>query len=204
MLFASVDAAPHVDVVLRGMGVVAAAGTAFADADYALEWAEIIWSGRCGPGEAPGGEYPFERLGCSRASRPGSASSSGAAHAARVRSRRDRVPRRRRRGRALHHLERQRSVKVTLAAREHERSGAKRRLVTFAAGTAFGEMALLDREARSATVHATSAWSATCSTAGLQRIERDLPAIAIKLLTNLGVKPFRPPAPINRMLRLAR
>src|SRR5207244_1077613 len=62
LLLASVDAAPHVEVVLRGMGVVAAVGAAFADADHALEWAENHLIGTLRPAEAAGGEYPFEQL----------------------------------------------------------------------------------------------------------------------------------------------
>jgi anti-anti-sigma factor len=63
LLLASVDAAPHVEAVLRGMGVVAAVGAAFADADHALEWAENHLVGTLRPAEAAGGEYPFEQLG---------------------------------------------------------------------------------------------------------------------------------------------
>ena len=190
LLLASVEAAPHVDVVLRGMGVVAAVGAAFADADHALEWAENHLIGTLRPGEAAGGEYPFEQHALL------------ARFTAREREQFRALLKRREyaAGEIVFHegaaedglyiiVSGSASVKLAIAARGHEKRGCEQRLVTFAAGTTFGEMALLDREARSASVYADERLVCyVLDRPAYERIERDMPAIAIKLLTNLGVK----------------
>jgi len=202
LLVASVDAAPHVDVVLRGTGVVAAVGAAFADADHALEWAENHLLGTLRPGEAAGGEYPFEQLVLL------------ARFTAKEREQFHALLKRReyaageiviREGVDDDELyiivSGSASVKLAIAARVHEKRGREQRLVTFAAGTAFGEMALLDREARSATVQADERLVCyVLDRPAYERIERDMPAIAIKLLTNLGVKLSARLRQSNRML----
>ena len=61
------------------------------------------------------------------------------------------------------------------------------RLVTFSPGTLFGELALLDREARSATIAAdTDLACHVMSHANFRRLSEEHPATAIKLMTNLG------------------
>lgn len=61
------------------------------------------------------------------------------------------------------------------------------RLVTFSPGTLFGELALLDREARSATIAAdTDLVCHVMSHDNFQRLSEAHPVIAIKLMTNLG------------------
>ena len=81
------------------------------------------------------------------------------------------------------------SAKLTVAAGGQEKRVREQRLVSFASGTPFGEMALLDREARSATVQADEPLICyVLDRPAYERIERDMPAIAIKLLTNLGAE----------------
>lgn len=61
------------------------------------------------------------------------------------------------------------------------------RLMTFSAGTVFGEVALLDRETRSATIQADE--DLVCyvlSASAFDELARAHPSTAIKLLVNLG------------------
>lgn len=202
LLLSSVDAAPHVEAVLRGMGVVAAVGAAFSDSDHALEWAENHLVGTLRPAEAAGGEYPFERHALL------------ARFTSKEREQFRALLKRReyaagevvfREGAAEDELyiiaSGSASVRLAIAARGHEKGGREQRLVTFASGTAFGEMALLDREPRSATVQADERLVCyVLDRPAYERIERDMPAIAIKLLTNLGVKLSTRLRQSNRML----
>jgi len=202
LLLASVDAAPHVEVALHGMGVVAAVGAVFADADHALEWAENHLVGRLRPAEAAGGEYPFEQLGLL------------ARFTAKEREQFRALLKRReyaagevlfREGAAGDELyiivSGSASAKLTVAGGGQEKRVREQRLVSFAAGTPFGEMALLDREARSATVQADEPLVCyVLDRPAYERIERDMPAIAIKLLTNLGAELSARLRQSNRML----
>jgi glutaminase len=64
----------------------------------------------------------------------------------------------------------------------------KRRLATFSAGMAFGEMALLDRAPRSAMIVAdTEVQCDLLSLEALQRLDQQDPGIKIKLLENLAL-----------------
>ena len=68
-------------------------------------------------------------------------------------------------------------------------SGSERetRLITFSPGTVFGEVALLDRETRSATVKADE--DAVCyvlTRPNFDKLTDEHPAIAVKFLSNLG------------------
>lgn len=78
------------------------------------------------------------------------------------------------------------SVRLRLADADDNTIG-DRRLITFSAGTIFGEMALLDRKERSATVLADD--DLVClalSRARFDDLAADHPALALKLLANLG------------------
>jgi len=202
LLLASVDAAPHVEVVLRGMGVVAAVGAVFADADHALEWAENHLVAALRPAEAADGEYPFEQLGLL------------ARFTAEEREQFRALLKRReyaageilfREGAAQDELyiivRGSASAKHTIAGGGQEKGVREQRLVSFAAGTPFGEMALLDRGARSATVQADEGLVCyVLDRPAYERIERDMPEIAIKLLTNLGAELSARLRQSNRML----
>jgi len=68
-------------------------------------------------------------------------------------------------------------------------AGSDIRLVTFAPGTVFGELAILDGGPRSATVRADDAVDCyLLSREKFASLERDTPAIAVKLLANLGAE----------------
>ena len=87
------------------------------------------------------------------------------------------------------------SVLITLA------SGAKKRLATFAAGMAFGEMAIIDRAPRSAMIVADS--EVECHRLKLEDFERlsqTHPNIKIRLLENLSLSLCRKLRKANREL----
>jgi len=171
--------------VLQDLGVAGALAEAgqFDDTDAALEWAEdrLIQAGE--PGDALAEEVDLDRLsvleGLSKA------------ECAVVRT----------------CLERRtfRAGEIVIAEGSAERDlflmlrgtasarvdlpgqGRQRRLASFSAGTVFGEVALLDRQPRSATVMADE--DVVCyvlSEEAFHALGRDHPAIAITLLTNLG------------------
>jgi CRP-like cAMP-binding protein len=74
------------------------------------------------------------------------------------------------------------SVRIMLPGEAREN-----RLATFSAGTVFGEMALLDRQPRSATVVADEDLACYVLTEdAFDTLTREHGAIAIKVLTNLG------------------
>jgi CRP-like cAMP-binding protein len=65
--------------------------------------------------------------------------------------------------------------------------GRPTRLITFTPGTVFGELALLDEETRSATVQADGFLVCYVLTReAFESLAADEPAIAIRLLANLG------------------
>jgi glutaminase len=87
------------------------------------------------------------------------------------------------------------SVKLTLS------SGAEKRLATFSAGMAFGEMAILDRAPRSAIVVADT--EVECDLLSLEAFEQlgsSDPGIKIKLLENLSLGLCRKLRKANREL----
>jgi glutaminase len=87
------------------------------------------------------------------------------------------------------------SVLVTLV------SGALKRLATFSAGMAFGEMAVIDRAPRSAMIQADT--EVECDLLGLEdltRLGESHPSIKIKLLENLSLGLCRKLRKANRQL----
>ena len=78
-------------------------------------------------------------------------------------------------------------IKGTASAYIHQPTGRAIRLVTFAPGTVFGELAILDAGPRSASIIADDDFvSFALSRAQFAALSSEVPAIAIKLLANLG------------------
>jgi len=202
LLLASVHAAPHVEAVLRGMGVVAAVGAEFADSDHALEWAENHLLGTLRPAEAAGGEYPFERLGLLKRFTAEERKQFRALLKRREYAAGEILFREGAAGDELYIIiSGSASAKLSVAGGGQEKRVREQRLVSFAAGTHFGEMALLDREARSATVQADEPLVCyVLDRPTYERLERDMPGVAIKLLTNLGAELSARLRHSNRML----
>jgi CRP-like cAMP-binding protein/anti-anti-sigma regulatory factor len=204
LLLAAVDAAAHVNIVLRDAGVVAAvtSGHIFADTDRALEWAENHLIEAVRASAAQGGEYPFVQLDLL------------AGFSAEERDRFRALLKRREyaagkvvfregtEGDELYIIVAgTASVKLKLAEGGASTGGREQRLVTFAAGTVFGEMALLDREARSATIEADEGLVCyVLDRPAYERITGEMHSIAIKLLTNLGRELSARLRRANRML----
>ena len=185
LLLGGADDRVEVSGMLRDTGVTAAlgAGHIFADADAALEWAEdrVLLTRR--NNSALAGEFPLARFdvmeGIDDVERP-------IVESALVRREWQRggiVFNEGDAGDELFLL-----AKGSASVRMHM-PGENRsmRLVTFSPGTLFGELALLDREARSATVEADD--DLICyvlSRERFMRLSTEHPTLAIKLMTNLG------------------
>lgn len=185
LLLSSVEESGRLGQFLRDMGVIAALtkSRVFVDIDQALEWAEdhLILSEQ-GDVEL-GAEFPFSQLDLF--------AGLGAAEIATVRERLNRrvyakgetVFREGDPGQQLYVIAKgEASVRLRPA-------GATRdiRLVTFAAGTVFGEVALLDTEVRSASVEADE--ELVCyvlEQEAFQALTESHPGIAVSLLRNLG------------------
>ena len=198
LLLASVQAAPHVGVVLRDSGVLAAvtSGHVFVDADRALEWAENRLIEALRASEARDGEYPFVQLDLLAGFSAQEREEFRALLQRRTYAPGESVFREGGEGDELFVIARG-SASVKLAAGGEQ----EQRLVTFAAGTAFGEMALLDREARSATVQADGPLVCyVLERSSYERIVREMRPIANKLLTNLARELSARLRRANRML----
>jgi anti-anti-sigma factor len=184
LLLAGLSARPELAVFLRDVGVTAAVthGKLFDDTDRALEWAEDrVILGELGAIDA-GAEFPFGAL----AIFAGMSESDLAVVTARLQRRifkrgefvfREGAP-----GREMFIIAKgTASVHLRLPG-----TGRSTRLITFSPGTVFGELALLDRGARSASVEADG--FLVCHAlpqAEFDLIARNHPAVAIRLLGNL-------------------
>lgn len=180
---------PHdndlVSGVLRDLGVTGALGEGgvFSDADSALESAEdrvLLADGR---GEALGAEVVVERLSVLEGLSQPECAVVRALLARRTFHAGEIVIAEGSGDRDLFLISRgTASVRV-----DGPGPGRPRRLASFSAGTVFGEVALLDQQPRSATVIADE--DVVCyvlSEEAFHRLGREHPAIAIRLLTNLG------------------
>lgn len=185
VVLASMPQRPRISGFLRDIGVTAAftRGRIFADTDRAIEWAEDhLILAELGDREL-GNEFPFRSLEVLQGL------DEDQLEILKPRLRRQTFERGQRvflegaESEELYIIARgSASVKIRLAGTDREA-----RLVTFAPGTVFGEIALLDTEPRSATITADE--SLVCyvlSASDFDEIKKSHPPIAIMLLTNLG------------------
>ena len=185
LLLSHVDDHPAVSAALRAMRVAAAVGPTamFHDTDVALEHAEEMVIAAHRAGTVGAAELPVDRLPLLDGLTTEQRARFGALLVRHVYRAGDVVVQE---GEEDHRLlliaGGTASVKIRLAGRERYR-----RLATFSPGTVFGEVALLDRQPRSATVTADE--DLVCyvlSAEAFDALTVDDAPIAIHLLSNLG------------------
>ena len=185
LILSAVEERTHVADILKDMGVTAplTRSRMFHDTDRAIEWAEdrLIFS-HLGEIDA-GSEFPFNQLDVLAGMNDD--------EIAALRKLLDR--RLYRQGQVVFEEGDESNelyiVAMGSASARLRLHGTDRqtRLITFSAGTVFGELALLDREARSATIAAdTDLVCHVMSYAHFRQLSEEHPSIAIKLMTNLG------------------
>lgn len=185
LLLAGVTESRNTETVLRDGGVLAAVtrDRVFPDVDHALEWAEDELLARVAGGARSDGEFPFERMDLVRGFNAGELTAFRESLEKRSYAPGDTLVNEGEEGDEVFVLAKgSASVHLRLPGRTRVE-----RIVTFSAGTAFGEFALLDRETRSATVVADDA--VTCYVLGRAQFDaltRERKDLAVKLLTNLG------------------
>lgn len=203
-LLIGTDAPAGVLGVMRDIGVLTALTRerTFPDADHALEWAENRVIEAVREAGARAGEYPFAQLDVLAGFTALEREAFRAMLVRREYATGDAVFREGAAGDELYAiLKGSASVRLRLADDPQDADRREQRLVTFAAGTVFGEMALIDREARSATVLADEPLVCyVLDRAGYDNITAAHPALAIKLLTNLGRELSSRLRRANRML----
>jgi len=185
LLISGLDTHPAIAAILKDMGVITALGPGklFADSDGAIEWAEehLILS-VLGDMEMEG-EFPFTHFEVLAGMSPSELATMRTLLERRTYRRDAVVFQEGDEGRELFMIAKG-SASVRIRLPGENRSV---RLVTFAPGTVFGELALLDQGARSATVEADD--DLVCYILPHERFAAlavEHPAIAIKLLANLG------------------
>ena len=177
------DARPELLALLIDHGVAEAFthDRMFRDLDHALEWCEndLLASLRS---TVAGGEYPFERLDLLRGIDGADREALRPALSRREYEAGEVVFRQADEGDALYLIARG-SASVWL----RDAGAGERRVVTFSQGTFFGEMALLDRERRSATVTADEGLVCyVLERAGFDELSRSHPHAVQSLLLNMG------------------
>jgi CRP-like cAMP-binding protein/anti-anti-sigma regulatory factor len=185
MLVSGLETRPAVAAALKDMGVVTAVGAAklLPDIDGAIEWAEehLILS-VLGDQEMEG-EFPLTHFDVLAGMTASELAMMRTLLERRAFAEGELVFREGDEGKELFMIAKgNASVRIRLPGENRSV-----RLVTFAPGTIFGELALLDQEARSATIEADE--TLVCyvlSHAGFTSLATDHPAVAIKLLANLG------------------
>ncbi len=184
MVLSGSDSRPELAALLGDHGVaeVLTRERMFADLDRALEWCEDDLLATLRGAELVPGEYPFERLGIVRDVDPDDREVLRPALVRRVYQAGEVVFRQGEQGDALY-ISAGGSASVWLRRTE----GGERRLMTFSQGTFFGEMALLDRERRSATVTADE--TLVCyvlERSGFEALSAAHPRAGLALLTSLA------------------
>jgi CRP-like cAMP-binding protein/anti-anti-sigma regulatory factor len=185
LLLSAYEERPRLANFLQDMGVIAAVtrNRLFHDTDRAIEWAEDHLILREFGDAGLGAEFPFGQLDVFARMDDTELAVIRAALVRRVYSKGEVVFREGEAGQELYIIAKgSASVRLRLAGTDRTT-----RLITFAPGTVFGELALLDQEARSATVEADE--ELVCyvlAHATFITLTQANPSIAIKLLTNLG------------------
>lgn len=185
LLLSAFEERPRLENLLRDMGVLTAVtrNRLFHDTDRAIEWAEEHLIVREHGDAQAGTEFPFARLDVFAHMDEAELAPVIAVLARRTYGKGDVIFREGEAGRELYIIA-QGTASVRLRLPGTDRTA---RLVTFAPGTVFGELALLDDEVRSATVEADE--ELVCyvlSHASFVQLTQHHPTAAIKLLGNLG------------------
>jgi anti-anti-sigma factor len=171
--------------ILRDMRVLTVLTTQriFDDTDRALEWAEERLIASALDGVVPRDDYPLERIDVLAGLAPHEIDAMRGLLVRKTYGQGEAVIREGEDGREMFIIVRgTASVKIRLPGDDREN-----RLATFSAGTVFGEMALLDRQPRSATVEADEDLVCYVLTEdAFGALTRDHVPIAIKVLTNVG------------------
>jgi anti-anti-sigma factor len=185
LVLSALEERTQVANVLKDMGVTTALTRSriFHDTDRAIEWAEerVIF-GHLGEVKT-GGEFPFDQLDVL-----------AGMDTAELDVIKSALSRRTYQAGAMVFAEGDESRELYIVAMGSASArlrlpGTERqtRLISFSPGTVFGELALLDQEARSASVEADENLVCYVLTRdSFDRLTAQYPAIAIKLLTNLG------------------
>jgi MFS superfamily sulfate permease-like transporter len=185
MLVSHADANPAVASALRALGVLAAVGptAVFPDTDAALEHAENLLIDALRVEATAGDELPVHRLPAFEGLTGEECAVVAALLVRRGYRAGDVVIKEGDQDRSLFTIAKgTASVKIDLAGQNRSK-----RLATFSPGTVFGEVALLDKQPRSATVTADE--DLVCyvlSEDGFHALTSAHPRIAIHLLMNLG------------------
>ena len=183
LMLSGADARPELAALMAGHDVTQsfAAGRMFPDLDRALEWCEndLLASQR---GMMPAEEHAFERLDLVAGMAPREREAVFAALQRCEYRAGEAVFRQGDEGDALYII-----ARGSASVRLESRGALDRRLMTFSQGTFFGEMALLDREKRSATIIADE--PLVCHVlrrSAFEDLARNHPLAALGVLTNLS------------------
>jgi len=185
LLLSGFEERPRLAKFLRDMGVLTAVtrNRLFQDTDRAIEWAEDHLILRELGDTEFGAEFPFGQLDVFAHMDEHELASVKSTLVRRVYGKGEVVFREGEAGKELYIIAKgAASVRLRLPGTDRTT-----RLMTFAPGTVFGELALLDEEARSATVEADE--DLVCYVLGHENfvtLTQQNPTVAIKLLTNLG------------------